>query len=102
MKIPQDVLEAKFSLNFAVAVAIVDGAAGLKQFTAERLHDPKRQKAYETESSSCACHVRRNKAEIGIETEIEILLKDGAVHRSRGSVARGHPSLARLARRDRR
>src|SRR6185436_14525324 len=33
---PKDSLQAKFSLNFALAVAMVDGQSGLKQFAVER------------------------------------------------------------------
>lgn len=38
---PKDELQAKFSLHFAVAAALVDGAARLKQFSAERIRNPK-------------------------------------------------------------
>jgi len=33
------------------------------------------------------------KHETGIDTEVEITLKGGAIHRARGSISRGHPSL---------
>jgi 2-methylcitrate dehydratase PrpD len=37
---PTTPLEAKFSMEYCVAVALADGAAGLRQFTAERVADP--------------------------------------------------------------
>ena len=89
---PKDALEAKFSLHFAVAVAIVEGAAGLKQFTDERLRDPIVQtlmKRIELVRRPRA----RNKRGGGIDTEIEILLKSGAKCRGRAVIARGHPNL---------
>jgi 2-methylcitrate dehydratase PrpD len=89
---PKDNLQAKFSLNFAVAVALVDGKAGLEQFTAERVHDPKVKRLMKRIEL-----VRRptlqEKREIGVDSEIEIVMIGGAVRRARGSVARGHPSL---------
>jgi 2-methylcitrate dehydratase PrpD len=89
---PKDNLQAKFSLNFAVAVAIVDGEAGLKQFTAERVHDPKIKRLMKR-VELVRRPLRQEKHETGVDSEIEIVMIDGAVHRARGSVARGHPSL---------
>ena len=89
---PKDNLQAKFSLNFAVAVALVDGEAGLKQFTAERLHDPKVKRLMKR-VELVRLTTRQEKHEIGVESEMEIVMINGAVHRGRGSVARGHPSL---------
>ncbi|TMA67956.1 MAG: MmgE/PrpD family protein [Deltaproteobacteria bacterium] len=89
---PKDNLQAKFSLNFAVAVAIVDGKAGLKQFTAERVHDPKIKRLMKR-VELVRRPLRQEKHETGVDSEIEIVMIDGAVHRARGSVARGHPSL---------
>jgi 2-methylcitrate dehydratase PrpD len=39
-KTPQEGLEGKFSIYHAVAVAIVEGAAGEKQFSRRAVHDP--------------------------------------------------------------
>ena len=89
---PKDNLQAKFSLNFAVAVAIVDGEAGLKQFTAERVHDPKIKRLMKR-VELIRRPLRQEKHETGVDSEIEIVMIAGAVHRARGSVARGHPSL---------
>ena len=41
IKEPADGLESKFSIYHCVAVALVDGRAGLGQFTTEKAHDPK-------------------------------------------------------------
>jgi 2-methylcitrate dehydratase PrpD len=89
---PVNALQAKFSLQFAVAIAMLDGAAGLRQFTAARLRDRNAQHLMKR-IELVRRPVRRNKSEIAIDTEVEILLTAGAVYHSRGAVARGHPSL---------
>jgi 2-methylcitrate dehydratase PrpD len=38
---PESVVDAQFSMPFGVAVAAIDGAAGLAQFTAEKTRSPK-------------------------------------------------------------
>lgn len=89
---PKNALQSKFSLHFAVAVAIAEGAAGLKQFTDERLRNPIVQslmKRIELVRRPRA----RNKRGRGINTEIEISLKSGAKCRGRAAIARGHPNL---------
>ncbi len=40
-KTPQTGLEGKFSIYYAVAIAIIDGAAGEKQFSDAKVRDPK-------------------------------------------------------------
>ncbi len=89
---PNDALEAKFSIHFAVAVAIAEGAAGLNQFSAEPVRNP--------QIRSLIKRIRlvrrpaaKQKSRRGIDTEIEITLKSGAKHRDRAAIARGHPSL---------
>jgi 2-methylcitrate dehydratase PrpD len=89
---PANALEAKFSLQFAVAIAMLDGAAGLSQFTAARLRDRNTQNLLKR-IELVRLPVRRNKPEIGIDTRVEISLTGGAVYHSRSAIARGHPSL---------
>lgn len=89
---PKDSLQAKFSLNFAVAVAIVDGDAGLKQFTAGRVRDAKIKRLMERIDLVCV-PTQKEKHAIGIDTEVAIRMRGGTVHRGRAAVARGHPSL---------
>ena len=89
---PQDSLQAKFSLNFAMAVALVDGKAGLSQFSAERFGDPK-VAGLMKRVELARLPIRRRKHEPGIATEIEITMMNGAVHRGQASIARGHPSI---------
>jgi 2-methylcitrate dehydratase PrpD len=90
---PQDTLQAKFSLPFALAAALVDGAAGLHQFSAARLHDT----AIRTLMKRTELVRRtgpRSRQRIGINTEIAITLRGGAIHRASASIARGHPQKA--------
>jgi 2-methylcitrate dehydratase PrpD len=89
---PKDALQTKFSLNFAVAAAMVDGAAGLKQFHADRLRNEKiqslmrRVKLIRREREK-----RRDRS--GIDTEVTIALKSGMTHCGQVRIARGHPRL---------
>lgn len=41
---PESVVDAQFSMPFGVAVAAIDGAAGLDQFTVEKIRSPKVRK----------------------------------------------------------
>jgi 2-methylcitrate dehydratase PrpD len=87
---PKDSLQAKFSLNFALAVAMVDGQAGLKQFAVERVRDSS-VRALMKRVQLARRPRRQERHEIGIDTEVVIALKSGAIHRARASIARGHP-----------
>jgi 2-methylcitrate dehydratase PrpD len=71
---------------------MTEGAAGLKQFTDERVRERKIRslmKRIELVPRPAAKQNRR----IGIDAGIEITLKSGAKHRGRAAVARGHPTL---------
>jgi len=87
---PIDGLQSKFSLPFAAAVALVDGAAGLKQFTDERPRDPAIQLLMNRVKlvTRTPAHGARK---IGIDTRVEIGMKNGAVFDAHGTIARGHP-----------
>jgi len=88
---PKDGLQAKFSANFALAVALADGKAGLEQFTGERLKDPAVRALMKRVRLAHRTAPRKNPP-IGIDTEVEITLKDGSIHRARAAIARGHPA----------
>jgi len=91
---PKDSLQAKFSLNFAVAVALVEGDAGLKQFTAARLGNPKIKNLMKR-IELVRLSADKTNPNAGIHTDVEITLPSGKVHRGEASIARGHPKLAR-------
>ncbi|HKY07805.1 MAG TPA: MmgE/PrpD family protein, partial [Candidatus Binatia bacterium] len=87
---PKDALQGKFSLNFALAVAACDGAAGLKQFSNERVRDPdisQLMKRIELVRRPAT----RQKQRTGIDTQIEIIVKSGLRYSARAAFARGHP-----------
>jgi 2-methylcitrate dehydratase PrpD len=90
---PQDALQAKFSLPFAVAAALVDGAAGLNQFSAARLRDSRIRNLMKRIELVRRPNTRSRQT-IGIDTEIAITLRGGAAHRAHASIARGHPQKA--------
>ncbi|MBM4299199.1 MAG: MmgE/PrpD family protein, partial [Deltaproteobacteria bacterium] len=87
---PLSGLESKFSLPFAAAVALVDGAAGLVQFTDPRVSDPAIGRLMKRVTL-----LRREPAKkaprSGIATAVEIELKNGSVLGARDVIARGHP-----------
>lgn len=92
-KDPKDSLEAKFSLNFAVAVALVDGDAGLKQFSPARLDDREVQRLMHRVQLVTQPHAKENAKDV-IATRIEIRMRGGKVYLGEASIARGHPKLA--------
>lgn len=87
---PQTALEAKFSLQFQMAVGVVDRRAGLAQFTDERVRDP-------------AVRALMERVHVYVDPEIDALgynemrmkvaiyLRDGRVLAGRADMARGHP-----------
>jgi 2-methylcitrate dehydratase PrpD len=87
---PASGLEAKFSLEFSLAVALVDGAAGLTQFTDARIADP----AVRSLARRVTSTKHRGSAGAGARpddwaAEVTISLRDGrrvthAVERRRG------------------
>ncbi|MGH7855560.1 MAG: MmgE/PrpD family protein, partial [Candidatus Binatia bacterium] len=89
---PKHILEAKFSLHFAVAVAIAEGAAGLKQFSEEPVRNPRIRNLMKRIDLVQRPALKQT-SRTGIDTEIEITLKSGAKHRERVAIARGHPDL---------
>jgi 2-methylcitrate dehydratase PrpD len=87
---PVNGLQSKFSLPFAAAVALVDGAAGLKQFTDDRPHDPAVKRLMQR-VKFLKRPPAKNTRRIGIDTTVEIAMKNDVVFGARGRIARGHP-----------
>ncbi|MSP37938.1 MAG: MmgE/PrpD family protein [Deltaproteobacteria bacterium] len=88
---PKDALQAKFSVEFAAAVAIADGAAGLKQFSPERVGDAKIRTLMKRVQLIRRPAAKRSK-KAGIDTQVEIASKSGAIYGARDRIARGHPA----------
>ncbi|HWH79232.1 MAG TPA: MmgE/PrpD family protein [Candidatus Binatus sp.] len=86
---PNDALQAKFSLPFAVAVTLADGAAGLRQFSSARVRDPKLHKLMKRVELHERSGDRRS---IGIDTQVEIATQHGVIHGGRDWIASGHPA----------
>lgn len=88
--VPTDELQAKFSLPYAVAVTLLDRAAGLAQFTDERVRQP-----------DVAALIRRIEVVVDPEAEaagyhqmytrVTLHLRDGRTVEARASYARGSP-----------
>ena len=86
---PQTMLDAQMSLPFSLAVAMIDGEAGITQFAPERLHDPAvlaiadRIHAY--------AHPDLASAKAGdLTSYLELTTQDGRCFRERLVTYRGH------------
>ncbi|HYA28519.1 MAG TPA: MmgE/PrpD family protein [Acidobacteriota bacterium] len=88
---PMDSLQAKFSLPFAVAVAIVDGAAGLKQFSDKRVRDRKLRDLM-TRVKLLRHRASKSEKQNGIDTQVEIATEQKVIYGARDRIARGHPA----------
>ena len=87
---PQTMLDAQMSLPFSLAVAMIDGEAGIAQFTPERLRDPavlaiaERIHAY--------AHPDLASAKAGdLTSYLDLRTRDGRHYRERLVSYRGHP-----------
>ncbi len=72
-KRPRSVVDAQFSLPFAIAVAMRHGEAGLKQYTDEEIESPENQKimemvTYQVDADIDACYPEQWKAWVRVET----------------------------------
>ncbi len=87
---PQTALEGKFSLQFQMAVGVVDRRAGLAQFTDERVRDPRVRALMER----VHVHVDPEIEALGyneMRMKVAIVLRDGRMLSGRADMARGHP-----------
>jgi 2-methylcitrate dehydratase PrpD len=64
----------------------------LKQFSAERIRNPKIRNLMKR-VEFIRRPPRRGADDAGIDTNVEIAMKDRAVHRGHAEIARGHPAL---------
>ena len=90
---PKDALQAKFSLEYALACVAMTGNCTLADFTDEAAARP--------EFAAFYPRIHRHpvdKAEGEFPTEIEVALKDGRAYRDRGAMARREPRRAVHAR----
>jgi len=88
---PQTTEEAQYSLAWPVAAAVVDGRVGPEQVSGARLGDERlRAIASRVEAVISPAIDHRFPAEA--LCEVEILMKDGAVHRSGVCGAKGDPA----------
>ncbi|MFC2000991.1 MmgE/PrpD family protein [Chloroflexota bacterium] len=97
---PRTDLEAKFSVEYCVAVALLDGKAGLAQFTDERVKDPKLQ---ELITKVKYVHPEEMKGAVGLSNSgtggsenilpeaVTVKLKDGRQFFKEVPIARGCP-----------
>ncbi len=85
---PKTPSEAKFSLPYCIAVALIHGRAGLEEFSSERLSDPKIREL----SSKVKVHVDPEFADVRLgSAKVELILRGGRTYSSRIDVPKGYP-----------
>ncbi len=90
-KRPQTGLQGKFSLPFTVAVAVCERAAGIDQYTDQKVRDPKLVDLMER------VDLVASKQATGSETEVDIALQSGKTHRARVRDAHHRKHVTRSA-----
>jgi 2-methylcitrate dehydratase PrpD len=87
---PQTMLDAQMSLPYSLAVAMLDGEAGVAQFAAERLRDPAVLAL--AERVHIYAHPDLESAKAGnLTSYLELSTRDGRCFRERLVSYRGHP-----------
>ncbi len=89
-KRPANSLQAKFSLPFAVAVALVDRAAGLDQYTDRKVKDPSVAALME-KTDLVAAKTTRNEPAM-----VRIILKGGKIFHGKTAKAQSSDALSRF------
>jgi 2-methylcitrate dehydratase PrpD len=90
---PNTVAEARFSLEFAMATAIVEKAAGLRQYIDEKVNDPmvrKIMERVEQREMSKELMAELNAGDLK-GSRVTVELDDGRIFEERTGEARGHP-----------
>lgn len=87
---PQTALEGKFSMQFCLAILILEGRAGIREFQDDVVRRPDVQAFMRR----IRLYVHPELEALGYDrmrTVIDVRLKDGRTLSDRGDVARGHP-----------
>ena len=87
---PKDGLQAKFSLPFTTAVAIIDREVGLGQFTDERVKDRRVKRLMEKVELIRGAPSNESGEN---RSKVEIVMDKGRSLRAEAVIARGHPQL---------
>ena len=86
---PRTPLEAKFSLEYCVTIAALDGRVGLQQFSERRLLDPHLQELLQRVKYVHVNGVQKRQAEYA--EKVTIRLRNGSTYNRRISVVKGEP-----------
>jgi 2-methylcitrate dehydratase PrpD len=88
---PASALEAKFSMPFCIAAAVVFGGVGIDTFDDGRIHDPRVVALMRRVTMRVDKEIGRGKPSL-TEARVRILLKDGRTLVQEAHGARGYPS----------
>jgi 2-methylcitrate dehydratase PrpD len=86
---PKTALEGKFSLEFCVAIALIDGEASLKQFTDEKVKDSVVRQLME--KVKYVHPPEMGSGLVDLRGEVVVRLQNGKVYSRRVDVAKGDP-----------
>ena len=87
---PKTVTEGKFSLEYCVACAFLDGEMGIRQFTPEKIEDPRIMELIEkVHPDYYEMPVADEGKQVTLPVQVEVTMKDGAVYSARVEHARG-------------
>jgi 2-methylcitrate dehydratase PrpD len=87
---PKTALEAKFSIPFCMAIAILERKAGIAQFVDQKVRQPRVVELMKR----VTLYVDDEMERLGydqVRSKVRIKLKDGKILEGRADVARGHP-----------
>ena len=87
---PRTPLEGKFSMEFCMAIALLDGEVGLEQFVPEKLADPRCQELV-SRVSYIFPEEMRGVAGLTLPQAVRVRLKDGREYLRQVAHARGEP-----------
>lgn len=90
---PRTALEAKFSMQFCVAIALLEDAVGLAQFTDEKVSASRTQELMQRISLNVHPDLRTPEAAKTRFTLVAVRLKDGRELSKRVDAIRGQPEL---------
>jgi 2-methylcitrate dehydratase PrpD len=86
---PKTALEGKFSLEFCVAIALLDGEVTLSQFTDERVRDPAVKELMSRVKYAHPTEMGTSLAELS--GEVVVKLRNGKIYSCQVDIARGDP-----------
>jgi len=90
---PKTGLEGKFSMEFCMAITLLDRRAGLEQFTDEKVRDPRTVELIKKVKVRPQVNMTVDGTAGSIPVQVTVRLKDGREFPRRVEVAKGNPDI---------